>query len=59
MEVRIMIEKTLTKVATKKKKVYKNPAPVKFVQIENKFQGLCTFCGAQIGWSTNPPCGKG
>ena len=54
-----MIEKNLTEVAKKKKKVYKNPAPVKFAKMENKFQGLCLYCGAQNSWSATPSCGKG
>lgn len=61
-----MAEKSLITVApkrnvvgSKKKKVYKNPAPVKFLPRNNKFLGTCNFCGVQVGWASTPACGRG
>ncbi len=61
-----MTEKILTTVATnrnalaaKKKKLYKKPTPIKFIQRDHRFKGTCLFCGPQVGWASNPPCGRG
>lgn len=45
--------------ATKKKKLYKKPVPINFIQRDNRFKGTCLFCGPQVGWAANPPCGRG
>ena len=54
-----MIGKTTTELSSKKKKVYKNPARVKSVSMDSKFQGRCLFCGVQTGWAATPACGRG
>lgn len=61
----IMNEKILTTVATKKnvlatkkKKLYKKPTPIKFIQRDHRFKGTCLYCGSQVSWGS-PPCGKG
>ena len=59
-----MAEKILNAAATKKnvlatkKKLYKKPVPIKFIQRDNRFKGTCLFCGPQVGWN-NPACGRG